>query len=153
MKQIGQNNEAEKQRPNAIMGVVVMAVGCLPLLAGLGLIKVQGSSHAPLFVLTAVGIAFIMSGVMVLAQALGLPPRGILMRILAFLLICSFLTPFVWLAFLSGQPLMLRLAFGAPVVLFVLLYFVRFIPGVKVITIEQSSELKTKKISRQSRKL
>ena len=143
------------------MGTFVMAVGCLPLLTGLGFIKIQGAVHAPLYVLTAVGTAFVMAGLMVLTQALGLPPRSIAARILGFLLICSFLTPFVWLAFFSGQPLMLRLAFGAPVVLFVLLYLVRFIPGVKVISVESSAasdlhstfDAKKKKIARPSRKL
>jgi len=142
-----------------MMGVLVMAVGTMPLLLGLGVIKAQNASHVPPFVVGAVGVAFIMAGIMILTSALGMAQKSWLSRILAFLLICSFLTPFLWIALFSNQALIFRLAFGAPVVLFVLLYFARYIPGVKVIAVDPSleplseSNFQRRKKARLSRKL
>jgi len=141
------------------MGVLVMSVGTMPLLLGLGVIKAQNASHVPLFVVGAVGVALIMAGIMILTAAMGMSQKSWLSRLLGFLLICSFLTPFAWIALFSSQALMFRLAFGAPVVLFVLLYFARYIPGVKVISADSSAEplsesnFQRRKKARLSRKL
>ncbi|MBS2009730.1 MAG: hypothetical protein JST01_21930 [Cyanobacteria bacterium SZAS TMP-1] len=134
--------------PSVLMAILVMAVGCLPLLIGLGVIKPQGAVHAPLFIVGAIGVAFIMSGVMILSQALGLPQKSPLSKALAFVLLCSFLSPFVWLSFLGDGPIIFRIAFGIPVVMVILVFLLPFIPGVKVISAEEAAQRQVERISR-----
>lgn len=138
-------NHTTTSKPTPLLGLIVMAVGCFPLLVGLQIIKpAAGSVHAPLWVLAAVGVTFIGAGLSVLLQAIGLPKNSPINAILAILIILGMLTPFAWIVLgPSGAGIIGRLLFGMPIAIVLLLLAAVFlIPGEMKIIDPQTGEVR-----------
>lgn len=138
-------NHTTASRPTPLLGLIVMAVGCFPLLVGLQVIKpAAGSVHAPLWILAAVGVTFIGAGLSVLLQAIGLPKNSPINAILAILIILGMLTPFAWIVLgPSGAGIIGRLLFGMPFAIVLLLLAAVFLmPGEMKIIDPQTGEVR-----------
>jgi hypothetical protein len=107
------NKSLPSTKTHPAMGLVFVAAGLFPLLIGLGLVHVDPSTvHAPLFVLTGVGVAFICAGLAASGQSLGVRKSWI-MWLLGLLALGGFLTPFIWIVFgRSDVPIIARIWFG-----------------------------------------
>ena len=82
-----------------LFGLIFVAAGAFPFLVSLNLINIPGSKvHCPLFVLGAVGLAFIGAGFLVFFNGIGFARFTRFMGVLGLITILSFLTPFAWLA-------------------------------------------------------
>lgn len=120
------SNKPTTTKSSALLGLVIIAVGMFPLLLGLGVIHVATSSaHAPLFVVAAVGAAFVAAGLAVSLQGLGVSPKSFVMKILGLGIVCSMLTPFGWVVFGdSGADMFIRVVFGLFIAFFILIFLI-----------------------------
>jgi hypothetical protein len=120
------SNTPANRPASPFFGLIFIGAGMFPLLLGLGVIHVPASSvHAPLFIVTAVGAAFIAGGLAATLQGLGVSQNAFIMKILGLCLVCSMLTPFGWVVLgNSGADLFVRIIFGLLVGFFALIFLI-----------------------------
>lgn len=157
---LNQNNPPNKVS-SAVMGILAIAAGTYPLLIGLGTIPAAGGVHAPLFVLTAVGTAFIAAGLGAILPGFGVSPNGFIMKIVGLFVVIAMMTPFGWMAFgNNGIDIVVKTIIGVLFGFFALIFafatVASFAPGLAArfgIKVIDNNDPKMKKFQNKQRKL
>lgn len=112
------------QQAHPAFGLIFVGAGIFPFLIGLGVIPIGSAHvHCPLFILTAIGFAFMSAGSLICVQGLGFSPKSKLVSMLGFCTITGLFAPFVWVAFGdSGVEPFARIFVGFIVGIFGLLF-------------------------------
>lgn len=128
-----------RSRLALLLGAVAMVPGVFMMLVGFNIIHlVSRSGHLPLTIFVAFGATVFLGGLSAFLRGLGLSPKSWLNGLLGIGVWSAMAAPFIWLLFIDKQisdstKLVFKAMFGVMIFLFLIFFFARFIPGVRVI--------------------